>query len=220
MAIKKKTSKPGPKALLMKKSVDQLKRKAKQLKVKNYSTKKKAQLVQSIMLAEARKKRKPGTKRKTAAKKSAIKSISTRVTMRGSTSLTKQPRKAFRQMSQPQGRGITKAEFMGSVYQYDSRIEEASKLLHLLSLGAISDIAQHFWYRMGNFYVCWNDYSDTMFLEDEDSNVLINIGGQLDMLFSSPYEGVEGTYEELKEQYNDLHREDQEWFNDLYRKNN
>lgn len=85
MAAKKTTTKLGPKAQLMKKSVDQLKRKAKQLKIQGYSTKKKEQLVNSIMMAEARKKRKPGTKRKKAAPKAAaVKSVTTRVTMKGS----------------------------------------------------------------------------------------------------------------------------------------
>jgi hypothetical protein len=84
MAVKKKAE-LGPKAKLMKKNVDQLKRQAKKLKVQNYSTKKKEQLVNSIMMAEARAKRKPGTKRKKAAPKaSAVKSVSTRVTMKGS----------------------------------------------------------------------------------------------------------------------------------------
>ena len=68
MAVKKKTE-LGPKAKLMKKNVDQLKRQAKKLKIQNYSTKKKEQLVNSIMMAEARAKRKPGTKRKKAAAK-------------------------------------------------------------------------------------------------------------------------------------------------------
>jgi len=84
MAVKKKAE-LGPKAKLMKKNVDQLKRQAKKLKVQNYSTKKKEQLVNSIMMAEARAKRKPGTKRKKAAPKAgAVKSVSTRVTMKGS----------------------------------------------------------------------------------------------------------------------------------------
>ena len=84
MAVKKKAE-LGPKAKLMKKNVDQLKRQAKKLKVQNYSTKKKEQLVNSIMMAEARAKRKPGTKRKKAAPKaSAVKSVATRVTMKGS----------------------------------------------------------------------------------------------------------------------------------------
>ena len=83
MAVKKKTE-LGPKAKLMKKNVDQLKRQAKRLKIKGYSTMKKEQLVNVIMMAEARAKRKPGTKRKTAAKKpAAVKSVTTRVTMKG-----------------------------------------------------------------------------------------------------------------------------------------
>ena len=83
MAVKKKTE-LGPKAKLMKKNVDQLKRQAKKLKIQNYSTKKKEQLVNSIMMAEARAKRKPGTKRKKAVKKpTAVKSVTTRVTMKG-----------------------------------------------------------------------------------------------------------------------------------------
>jgi len=78
MAVKKKTE-LGPKAKLMKKNVDQLKRQAKKLKIQGYSTKKKEQLVNSIMMAEARAKRKPGTKRKKAAGKTTRK-ISSGVT--------------------------------------------------------------------------------------------------------------------------------------------
>jgi len=33
---------------------------------------------------------------------------------------------------------------------------------------------------------------------------------------STPYEGVEGTYDELMEQYEDLHPEDQEYL-DMYK---
>jgi len=99
MAAKKTTTTLGPKAQLMKKSVDQLKRKAKQLKIQNYSTKKKEQLVNSIMMAEARAKRKPGTKRKKAAPKAAgVKSISTRVTMKGS-GMKRRPMKVARNAS-------------------------------------------------------------------------------------------------------------------------
>ena len=64
MAAKKKTTALGPKAKLMKSNVDTLKRKAKRLKVAGFSTKKKEQLVNSIMMAEARAKRKPGVTRK------------------------------------------------------------------------------------------------------------------------------------------------------------
>ena len=86
MAIKKKTTVLGPKAKLMKKSVDQLKRQAKKLKIQGYSTKKKEQLVNSIMMAEARAKRKPGATRK---KKAATK------TTRKISSAILQPNKAL-----------------------------------------------------------------------------------------------------------------------------
>ncbi len=79
MATKKKTP-LGPKAQLMKKSVDQLKRKAKQLKIQGYSTKKKEQLVNSIMMAEARAKRKPGTRKKKTAT-GTVKKVTATVTM-------------------------------------------------------------------------------------------------------------------------------------------
>jgi len=112
MAAKKTTTTLGPKAQLMKKSVDQLKRKAKQLKIQNYSTKKKEQLVNSIMMAEARAKRKPGTKRKKAAPKAAgVKSISTRVTMKGS-GMKRKPMKIARNASRRAGKPMM-AEYNG-----------------------------------------------------------------------------------------------------------
>lgn len=104
MAAKKTTTKLGPKAQLMKKSVDQLKRKAKQLKIQGYSTKKKEQLVNSIMMAEARAKRKPGTKRKKAAPKAAaVKSVTARVTMKGS-GIKRKPMKVARNASRRPGK--------------------------------------------------------------------------------------------------------------------
>ena len=62
MPIKKTAT--GPKDKLKKSSMTTLKAKAKKLKIKGFSTKKKDQLVNSIMMAEARAKRKPGKKRK------------------------------------------------------------------------------------------------------------------------------------------------------------
>ena len=113
MAAKKTTTTLGPKAQLMKKSVDQLKRKAKQLKIQNYSTKKKEQLVNSIMMAEARAKRKPGTKRKKAAPKAAgVKSISTRVTMKGS-GMKRKPMKIARNASRRPGKPMMAQGYNG-----------------------------------------------------------------------------------------------------------
>lgn len=67
MPLKKKTPE-GPKAKLMKQTIPALRKKAKALGVSDYTKRTKENLVQSIMLAEARKKR--GT---TAAKKKPVK---------------------------------------------------------------------------------------------------------------------------------------------------
>lgn len=67
MPLKKKTPE-GPKAKLMKQTIPALRKKAKALGISDYTKRPKENLVQSIMLAEARKKR--GT---TAGKKSTAK---------------------------------------------------------------------------------------------------------------------------------------------------
>jgi len=212
MAIKKKTTKPGPKALLMKKSLPELKRKAKALKIKGYSTKKKEQIVQSIILAEARKKRSKAPKKRTLAGKQTIQR------KRGArpNKPMKKPVQMRGRRNQGMGQRYTEAEFLGSAYYLDYRVEEAANLLKLLSQGKLTKIAKDFWYREGNFYVCFNEGSGIVFLRDEDMNVLIQQGNMLELFLSTPYEGVEGTFDELMEQYEDLHPEDQE-FLDMYR---
>jgi hypothetical protein len=56
----KKTTTEGPKAKLMKQTIPALRKKAKALGVSDYTKRTKENLVQSIMLAEARKKRGTG----------------------------------------------------------------------------------------------------------------------------------------------------------------
>lgn len=211
MAIKKKTTKPGPKALLMKKSLPELKRKAKALKIKGYSTKKKEQIVQSIILAEARKKRSKAPKKRTLASKPTIQR------KRGA-----KPNRLMKKPVQMRGRGnrgmsqrYTEAEFLGSAYYNDRTVLEAAELLRLLGEGKMTRLAKDYFYRDGNFYVAYNEGSGIVFLRDEDMNVLINDGGVLELFISTPYEGVEGTYDELMEQYEDLHPEDQEYLDNF-----
>jgi len=77
----KKNNATGPKARLMKKNLTQLKAQAKKLKIKGFSTKKKDQLVQSILMAQAR------TKKSAAPKKRISRSkIGTNFSMAGSRS--------------------------------------------------------------------------------------------------------------------------------------
>lgn len=87
MATKKNIA-TGPKARLMKKNLTQLKAQAKKLKIKGFSTKKKAQLVQSILMAQAR------TKKSAAPKKRISRSkIGTSFSMAGSRSKKRMVRK-------------------------------------------------------------------------------------------------------------------------------
>jgi len=84
----KKNNATGPKARLMKKNLTQLKAQAKKLKIKGFSTKKKAQLVQSILMAQAR------TKKSAAPKKRVSRSkIGTSFSMAGSRSKKRMVRK-------------------------------------------------------------------------------------------------------------------------------
>jgi len=216
MAAKKTTTKLGPKAQLMKKSVDQLKRKAKQLKIQNYSTKKKEQLVNSIMMAEARAKRKPGTKRKKAAPKAAaVKSVTTRVTMKGS-GMKRRPmkvaRNASRRPNKPMMRGVDYAIFADFGYR---ELDLAGELLTKYANGNISRMARDYFGGPYGIQVGFNNMSGNVFLVDEDFNVLMSDGRQLDLFITTPYSGEEGFYDELMEMYNELDPEDQEYLDSL-----
>ena len=220
MAVKKKTE-LGPKAKLMKKNVDQLKRQAKRLKIKGYSTMKKEQLVNVIMMAEARAKRKPGTKRKTAAKKpAAVKSVTTRVTMKG-----KAPRRRMaaprRRMNKPmmsQRSYYYEADFNGFGYR---ELDEAGKLLTFYAAdptSALTPIALDYFgagYSGSYVKVGFNANSGNVFLIDEDFNVIMPNRGKLDLFITTPYSGEEGFYDDLMEMYNELDPEDQEYLDSL-----
>lgn len=65
----------------------------------------------------------------------------------------------------------------------------------------------------------FNQNSGVVFLTNDDYQVLV-LGGtdeapELEMFYSSPYEGIEGTFEELEEEFINMHPEDQEWFNEI-----
>jgi len=228
MAVKKKTTKAGPKALLMKKNVDQLKRKAKQLGVKNYSTKKKAQLVQSIMLAEARKKKKPTRKKaltsKTSAKKKTRK-ISAGIArpnaamVRALEVMPKGQRNramkmygmAGRRNNKQMGEMVEYANFEGFGYR---ELAEAGTLLSMLADGKVSRLGQDYFNAPYGVKVGFNKNSGNVFLVDEDYNVLMFDGSELDLFISLPYSGEEGFYEDLIEM-DYLDNEDREYLNSL-----
>ena len=61
----------------------------------------------------------------------------------------------------------------------------------------------------------FNMNSGCVFLTNSDYQVCMLNEGKLKSFYSSPYAGLEGFYDELKEQYEDMHEEDKEWFDAL-----
>lgn len=219
----KKTTPLGPKAQLMKKSVDQLKRKAKQLKIQGYSTKKKEQLVNSIMMAEARAKRKPGTRKKKAAT-GTVKKVTATVTMaqkkrikpRGATMVkpkVKMRRPMMSRKRMPTLRDVAYAQFNDFGYK---ELSDAGDLLTLYSAGRLTPLAQNYFSGPYGISIGFNNMSGNVFLVDEDFNVLMSNGyGQLDLFISTPYSGEEGFYDDLMDIYDELDQEDQEYLDSL-----
>ena len=54
-----------------------------------------------------------------------------------------------------------------------------------------------------------------MFLTNDDFDVAILGDEELISFYSSPYEGREGTFDDLIEEYRDMAREDREWLYDI-----
>ena len=58
-----------------------------------------------------------------------------------------------------------------------------------------------------------------MFLTNSEYQVAVcsetERGKYLESFYSSPYQGLEGTFDELAEEYNQMHEEDKSWFEDL-----
>lgn len=125
MPIKKKTTaakKPavlGPKAKLMKLQVATLRNKAKKLGVSDVSKRTKENLVQSIILGEARKKRGTAAGKKATAKRTMSAGVRQSTRQTGTSKLTRDLKKE----ALPPGRRISKA---GNVY-YERRKNRSDK---------------------------------------------------------------------------------------------
>jgi hypothetical protein len=125
MPIKKKTTaakKPavlGPKAKLMKLQVATLRNKAKKLGVSDVSKRTKENLVQSIILGEARKKRGTAAGKKATAKRTMSAGVRQSTRQTGTSKLTRDLKKE----ALPPGRRVSKA---GNVY-YERRKNRSDK---------------------------------------------------------------------------------------------
>ena len=68
--------------------------------------------------------------------------------------------------------------------------------------------------------IAFNMNSGYVFLTNSEYQVAMcetNDNGKLELFsfYSSPYEGKEGSFDELLEEYKDMHPEDQEWFQQI-----
>lgn len=91
-------------------------------------------------------------------------------------------------------------------------IDMASELLQALTTPSRCTIADGM--DVNGLTINMNMNSGYVFLCDEDYNTYMMNGDQLEPFLSSPYEGLEGFYDELKEQYGDMCHEDKEWLID------
>lgn len=60
-----------------------------------------------------------------------------------------------------------------------------------------------------------NQNSGNVFLTNEEFEVAMESDGKLYSFYTSPYDGKEGSFEDLLAEYADMHAEDQEWFKEL-----
>tara|TARA_R100000234_G_scaffold89725_1_gene57962 strand:- start:256 stop:594 length:339 start_codon:yes stop_codon:yes gene_type:complete len=89
-------------------------------------------------------------------------------------------------------------------------LEEAGKLLSAVKNGLPEDFYND------EIRVGFNKNSGYVFLTNSEYQVaMLDDEGKLYSFYSTPYEGREGSYEELLEEYDDMHPEDQEYMNDL-----
>jgi hypothetical protein len=250
MPIKKKTTaakkpaakKPavlGPKAKLMKQLVSTLRNKAKKLGISDVAKRTKENLAQSIMLAEARKKRGTTMGKKATAKK---KLVSTRGADRQTPGTPNDSIKADRnRKAQPPGKRVSKS---GNVY-YERRRDRSDKrgqlsgpygsnnelsllgyrecgmfaqLLEAWSDQNLSSLAKQYFEGLEDWG--FNPESGFVFLVDRDYNVLMYNDSikKLDLFLSTPDEGQEGFIEDLLIDYKYLVYEDKEFVLEYYKK--
>ena len=247
MPIKKKTTaakkpaakKPavlGPKAKLMKLLVGTLRNKAKKLGISDVAKRTKENLAQSIMLAEARKKRGTTLGKKATAKKAA----STRGADRQTPGTPNNSIKAdLKREAMAPGRRTSKA---GNVYserrrdrsdkpgqltgEYGSNNELSllgyrecgmfAQLLEAWSDQNLSSLAKKYFEGLEDWG--FNPNSGFVFLVDQAYNVLMfnESIGKLDLFLSTPYEGQEGFIEDLLNEYEYLEYQDKKFVKEYY----
>tara|TARA_R100000426_G_C4787226_1_gene97080 strand:+ start:282 stop:623 length:342 start_codon:yes stop_codon:yes gene_type:complete len=90
-------------------------------------------------------------------------------------------------------------------------LEEAGKLLLAIKNGLPNDFDNQgikVGFNMNSGYVFLTNDEHQVAMYDDESQKLYSF-------YSTPYEGLEGCYEELLQEYDDMHPEDQEFMNEI-----
>lgn len=60
-----------------------------------------------------------------------------------------------------------------------------------------------------------NMNSGNVFLTNEEFEVAMMSGDKLESFYTSPYGGREGFFDDLLDEYDDMHKDDKEWFKNI-----
>jgi len=93
-------------------------------------------------------------------------------------------------------------------------LEEAKNILEaMIDNGLPSDFTNE------GVKLAFNQNSGKVFLTNAEYEVAVYCeterGKYLESFYSSPYQGIEGTFEDLEEEFPNMHKEDKDWFKSL-----
>lgn len=89
----------------------------------------------------------------------------------------------------------------------------AEKLLSAISYGFPEDFDCD--YDTAEVKIAFNPYSGLVFLTNSSYQVCVEVDGELLSYYDTPYDGIEGTFYDLLEQYNEMCEEDKTWLREL-----
>lgn len=93
-------------------------------------------------------------------------------------------------------------------------LKEAGELLTAYANDNMTKLARDYLYEGVQVFLNTNSWN--VFLCDSDYNcAMFNSDGELDLFISTPYNGTEGFYDEIMENYDKLHDEDKEYMDNL-----
>jgi hypothetical protein len=69
-----------------------------------------------------------------------------------------------------------------------------------------------------NVQIMMNTTSGNVFLTNDEYQVAMMNGEKLESYYTSPYNGIEGFYDDLVDKYESMHEADKAWFDDLPKK--